>query len=1396
VFSFEFETTGPWRRTIVRSRPGSAGERVHEVSENGRAPCERKADATGHAAAGHPPPSGRESAPEPLHWLLALARRNGLQPADAVSLPPAAPTIDVWRALCATGRVDADRLAEVVAGHFRLQLASSVAADSAASACIPAELAARYGVRALADDGRCLVVATIDPLSADAEQALAFACKRRVVFAVATPDSLGLAASSADPEAELESLLAGIPSLNGDVVRLEEDLDPQGVGTEDVTSEPIIKLANLILREGVRQNASDLHLEPDGMRGLIRFRVDGVLRPFMHVPLSALHRVISRYKILGRLDIADRIRPQDGRARVRIDGRAFELRLSTVPTQDAEKAVIRIAGSVQEQTLDQLEMPAHELGRLRQLLSCRDGIIVVTGPTGSGKTTTLYAALSELNDGRSNIMTVEDPIERALQGTTQIQVQPKRGVSFASSLRAILRQDPDVILIGEIRDLETAEIAVQAAMTGHLVLTTLHTTSAAGVVERLRDLGLDRTSLAASLRGVVAQRLARRVCADCAGAGCGRCESSGFRGRIPIMEVLTASQSFTEAVGRGALFHELQRTAVANGMRTIREVAAELVAQGLTTDAEIQRVIGETEEARSTASAVDPQRPALPPSAHATGAALVPVADGDAAAAMRNGNSAHQTAAERRSQTVRALLQGLDRCVAEGRTLDDVMQYACNQIASAFDSPLVWLATLDNGTLAMRVRAGSCAPWLHDAVPEWSELSESDGAVATALRTGTPQGRHIAQEPGFEPWCEHARLDGIPIFLAVPMEGATEQLGVVGVHARGLDGLDQHAGAELVTVVERVAVILERLRQLQAAGVQLAALEHAADAVFTTDRLGVIQWVNRSFTQLSGYAAVDVIGQSAGMLRSDRHEPAFYKELWDTILAGRSWRGDLFNTRRDGTCYAVEQTITPVLDDKGAVTHFLAVQRDITERKQREESVLQLVTTDPLTRLPNGRALQTELTRGVRAVADGAPEGSLLLIQLDGSDDLRGTAGPATADLVVAAVARVLADTLRPGDYLARLGEDEFAALLPGTPSDGARSAAARLHETVAAHEFAIPDLAARPSVSIGIAPIDGTLGARSVLAMADAALYGSRDRHDGMLAMHAGAAEAGAQSGDEEWARRIRDALDDDHFVLHFQPVVRLQTGAVSHYDALIRLHDDDGDVIPARAFISHAESLGLMPRIDEWVLDNVLRMLRTAPELCVSMNLSGATVTSSAFRQFLHKQSKRMSAVGARIIFEVGEVANPGDLPRVVDHMRKLQELGARFALDNFGIGAASLASLGSLPVDYVKLDGSLIRGVDADEARRDIVRGLATVARALGCEVIAGWAESAKIVELLPSLGIELAQGHYLGRPTADLRRYPEPVLETSPSASAAPPRPAMMPPWIMPASGSSDTPRIAV
>ncbi len=553
------------------------------------------------------------SAAARTHWLVDVIRRAGYAGAGELQLD------DAWAAVARVCDVTEDDLARQVADHYHLNAADFNAAEPRAQTLVPEKLARKYHVFPLRETDRQLVVAVSDPNDVGVEQQLGFASGRAALFEVASPAAIQEAIDKRyAPDRLLESLLDRVDAEAADEVQVLQESGPEIVASQEIEAAPVVKLTNLILSNAVREGASDIHLEPGPDGGTVRFRVDGVLRTYMQLPMPALNRVVSRIKILGSLDIADRVRPQDGRARVQIQSRTFDLRISTVPTRDAEKSVIRVLDPKDTRRLEDLGMPATELGRFRRLLGNRNGIVVVTGPTGSGKTTTLHSALRELSTGEVNIMTVEDPVEYELPGLTQIQVEPRRGVTFAAALRSILRQDPDVILVGEIRDLETADVAVQAALTGHLVLATLHTNNAVGAVARLVDVGLDRSKIAATLRGAVAQRLLRHICKSCVQriegppspdearlaerygvqplvrtVGCSRCGQTGYRGRLAVLEVLVTTPTLETLIGGAAPEAELQRAALTAGLRPLREVALERVKSGETTLEEVERVLGE-----------------------------------------------------------------------------------------------------------------------------------------------------------------------------------------------------------------------------------------------------------------------------------------------------------------------------------------------------------------------------------------------------------------------------------------------------------------------------------------------------------------------------------------------------------------------------------------------------------------------------------------------------------------------------------------------------------------------------------------------------------------------------------------------------------------------------------
>jgi Tfp pilus assembly pilus retraction ATPase PilT/8-oxo-dGTP pyrophosphatase MutT (NUDIX family) len=367
-----------------------------------------------------------------------------------------------------------------------------------------------------------------------------------------------------------------------------------------------------LLAGGIAGRASDIHIEPEELGIAVRHRVDGVLALTRTLPRSVGPALVSRIKILSGLDIADRLRPQDGRARVAVNGVAVDLRVSTLPASHGEKVVIRVLdGRSTVMSLESMGFHADELARIEQLLQSREGLILVTGPTGSGKTTTLYAALRRLKERGVNIVTVEDPIEYRLPGIVQVQVNEKAGLTFASALRSIMRQDPDVLLIGEIRDRETAEIAIQASLTGHLVLSTLHTNDAPSAVTRLIDIGVASYKIATAVKGVLAQRLVRRVCAACSGVarGCATCGGCGFYGRIAIVEVLNGSPEFERRVAAGESTERIAEAARADGMRSLWKSGLVHASEGRTTVEEVLRVATPDDEPRA---ASEPARVVVP----------------------------------------------------------------------------------------------------------------------------------------------------------------------------------------------------------------------------------------------------------------------------------------------------------------------------------------------------------------------------------------------------------------------------------------------------------------------------------------------------------------------------------------------------------------------------------------------------------------------------------------------------------------------------------------------------------------------------------------------------------------------------------------------------------------
>jgi general secretion pathway protein E len=486
---------------------------------------------------------------------------------------------------------------------------------------VPISFARRYRMLPVrVEDGRVLV-ATPDPLETAALDDLRLLLGQPVTPAVTPPATLVACLNqvydqSTPGPTTAEQVIEDLAAADN-LERLAHELDEPADLLDATDEAPIIRLVNSVLFQAVKQRASDIHFESYEKGLVVRYRIDGVLYPVLTPPKRLQASIIARLKIMAGLNIAEKRLPQDGRFGIRTAGKDVDLRVSVLPTSHGERVVLRLLEKENKLlNLGEMGLAPEKLAVMQQVIQLSHGIILVTGPTGSGKTTTLYAALSQINAPDKNIITVEDPVEYQLQGISQMQVNPKIALTFATGLRSILRQDPDVIMIGEIRDLETAEIAIHASLTGHLVFSTLHTNDAAGAVTRLIDMGIEPFLVASSVVAIAAQRLVRRICTACKrpyrpaaeelaklgvpaagepttlyrGVGCAACAETGYRGRTAIYELLVVDDEIRRLVVAKADSSVIKQAAVAKGMTTLKEEAAAKVVAGLTTTEEAMRI--------------------------------------------------------------------------------------------------------------------------------------------------------------------------------------------------------------------------------------------------------------------------------------------------------------------------------------------------------------------------------------------------------------------------------------------------------------------------------------------------------------------------------------------------------------------------------------------------------------------------------------------------------------------------------------------------------------------------------------------------------------------------------------------------------------------------------------
>lgn len=548
-----------------------------------------------------------------FHWLHRFCHEHGPQQVesnhdDKFDYECA---LSAWESAQHMMGVNAATLTSVLAKHYELEIANKPEQTSQELMhYVPLKVALQYTVFPLALENGELTVASPNPFDRDMESMLEFLTTFRIKSQLASPKSIATWIEQNYQDSGLSQTDVVIkPSLTS---------TPKMERTPVAADSAIVKIVSEMLLEAFLMKASDIHIEPFHGGGIVRYRIDGLLRVISELPAPVLTPIIQRIKAIAGLNLAKKMEPQDGSVSLEMKGQDVDLRVSTLPVKGGEKVVIRLLIKAAVNKLEQIGLQQTELDSFKRLLQSSEGIFVITGPTGSGKTSTLYAALNELNAPEKCLVTVEDPVEYEIEGIAQVNINPAQNLTFSGALRSILRQDPDVILMGEIRDEETAEITFRAAITGHFVMTTLHTSDAITAIPRLIGLGVSSTLIADALKGVAAQRLVRKLCQHCAqegpladdkyaqrfkrafpkhtvksAVGCEQCDHTGYKGRLPLFEIITIDNDLADAIRAGSDSMQLRKLAAQNGARSLYGVAIEAVASGQTSAEEINRVLGE-----------------------------------------------------------------------------------------------------------------------------------------------------------------------------------------------------------------------------------------------------------------------------------------------------------------------------------------------------------------------------------------------------------------------------------------------------------------------------------------------------------------------------------------------------------------------------------------------------------------------------------------------------------------------------------------------------------------------------------------------------------------------------------------------------------------------------------
>ena len=720
-----------------------------------------------------------------------------------------------------------------------------------------------------------------------------------------------------------------------------------------------------------------------------------------------------------------------------------------------------------------------------------------------------------------------------------------------------------------------------------------------------------------------------------------------------------------------------------------------------------------------------------------------------------------------RQRSTAEVLHLLNQGILTGKPIAESLEAACRHLVDTFGYALVWIGQKEPaGELSVRAAAGRALGFLDEARFRWDEGAGGGGTPGEAVRSGLPC---VALEGGAGPGSlpEPSLRWGIRSSASFPLVGAAETFGALTACSGDAGAFESEDPGLLLAFADEIALSIAAALHQERLHLQTVALESASNAVAITDAGGVFRWVNPAFTALTGYSSAEAVGRTPRILKSGAHGEAFYAAMWETISSGGTWRGEIYNQRKDGSVYIEDQTITPVRGADGTISHYIAIRQDATTRRQQEAELRHLSKHDPVTDLPNRRALLERLERAALRCRYAA-SGAFLIVDIDDYRVVIDSVGPLAADSVLLSVASHVAAALRPGDFLAHLGGDEFGILFEKTPFEEASRTAGRIRERIAGTRFTIGDRHFDLTLRGGLALIDGSLDAEGVLSLANSALLSAKEGAALPIVEHRRPEDRLVQAGEAgRWAARIRDALAVGAFELHFQPVVPLIPGKGVHHEVLLRMAGPGPERIRPGSFLPAAERFGLMPRVDEWVIGRSLDLLQERRDLELFVNLSGRSLGDETLFSRVEARLRADRRVAERLTFEITETSAISDLIATQRWIRRMKELGCSFALDDFGIGFSSLSYLRALAVDYVKIDGSFIRGLDTDPTNRALVEAVRNVAHILGKEVIAECVETEAVSRTLSGMGIEYGQGYFWGPPSATI---PEAILSDAGAGAA--------------------------